>query len=152
VARKKSYTEEQLRKAVKNSISFLQVARILGLKYGGGSQDSLKRDVQRLGLDTSHFLGKGFRKGSKKAVWKYDLDAILAKGSKFQSSKLRKKLLNDGIKQHRCEICGNTEWMSKSIPLQLHHKDGDATNNELSNLILLCPNCHALTPNYSSRK
>lgn len=29
--------------------------------------------------------------------------------------------------------------------------DGDRFNNELINLQILCPNCHALTDNYSGR-
>jgi predicted HNH restriction endonuclease len=37
-----------------------------------------------------------------------------------------------------------------NIPLQIHHIDGDATNNKEENLQLLCPNCHTLTENYGS--
>jgi hypothetical protein len=33
----------------------------------------------------------------------------------------------------------------------LHHKDGDNTNNEISNLSYLCPNCHAMTDNYRGK-
>lgn len=32
--------------------------------------------------------------------------------------------------------------------LELHHIDGNHTNNTLDNTILLCPNCHSLTDNY----
>ena len=39
-------------------------------------------------------------------------------------------------------------WMNKKIPLQLHHINGDRTDNRIENLQLLCPNCHALTDNY----
>lgn len=35
--------------------------------------------------------------------------------------------------------------------LQIHHIDGDYTNNSFENLQLLCPNCHAMTDNYGSR-
>ena len=38
------------------------------------------------------------------------------------------------------------------IPLELHHIDGNNKDNSLSNLQLLCPNCHALTNNYRNRK
>jgi hypothetical protein len=31
------------------------------------------------------------------------------------------------------------------LPLELHHKDGNHYNNELSNLEILCPNCHAVS-------
>lgn len=65
--------------------------------------------------------------------------------------KLRKKLIEDGLKKEQCEICGLNEWMNKKIPLELHHIDGDRYNNDLSNLQILCPNCHSLTPNHSKK-
>lgn len=52
-----------------------------------------------------------------------------------------------------CQECG---WSKKNpytdnVPLQIHHIDGDCTNNSETNLQLLCPNCHALTENFGSR-
>ena len=41
--------------------------------------------------------------------------------------------------------------MGYPIPLELHHKDGDRTHNELNNYELLCPNCHALTDSYRGK-
>ena len=38
-----------------------------------------------------------------------------------------------------CEKCGYT----KVEILQVHHKDRNKENNELENLELICPNCHA---------
>ena len=65
------------------------------------------------------------------------------------SSKLRKKLLDEGIKERKCESCGNTHWVGNPIPLDLHHIDGNRFNNSLENLQILCKNCHALTDSYS---
>lgn len=50
----------------------------------------------------------------------------------------------------QCAIC---KWhevnkYSNTIPLQIHHIDGNPLNNKEENLILLCPNCHSLTNNY----
>ncbi len=38
--------------------------------------------------------------------------------------------------------------MTGRIPVEIEHIDGDWTNNLPSNLTLLCPNCHSLTPTY----
>ena len=37
------------------------------------------------------------------------------------------------------------------VRCHVEHIDGDSTNNVLSNLTLLCPNCHSLTPTYKNR-
>lgn len=51
-----------------------------------------------------------------------------------------------------CSRCwwGSTNPTSKTIPLEIEHIDGNHRNNEESNLTLLCPNCHSLTPTYKS--
>jgi len=59
------------------------------------------------------------------------------------SHSLKKALIRDGIKEHKCEICGFTEWNGKEIPLELHHINENHYDNVLENLQLLCPNCHA---------
>ena len=33
---------------------------------------------------------------------------------------------------------------------EIHHIDGNHYNNEESNLQLLCPNCHSLTPTFGA--
>lgn len=50
----------------------------------------------------------------------------------------------------QCAICGWREInpVTKVVPLEIDHIDGDANNNTETNLRLLCPNCHSLTPNY----
>lgn len=52
----------------------------------------------------------------------------------------------------RCEKCGWGEIneTTGNIPLQIHHIDGDCTNNSEENLQLLCPNCHSLTETHKS--
>lgn len=52
----------------------------------------------------------------------------------------------------KCEKCGWGEIneTTGNIPLQIHHKDGDCTNNCEENLQLLCPNCHSLTETFGN--
>lgn len=53
---------------------------------------------------------------------------------------------------NKCEKCGLCEVNPSTgcVPLEVHHIDGDYTNNTEDNLLLLCPNCHALTETYKS--
>jgi hypothetical protein len=53
----------------------------------------------------------------------------------------------------RGEKCEECSWNilnknTNKIPLQIHHIDGDSTNNKPENLKILCPNCHSLTSTY----
>ena len=53
----------------------------------------------------------------------------------------------------KCQVCGYDKvnpFTNKHI-LQVHHIDGNCFNTSEENLMLLCPNCHALTENYGSR-
>ncbi len=52
---------------------------------------------------------------------------------------------------YQCEKCKNAEWMGQPIPLNVHHHNGDASDNLPSNICLLCLNCHGLTPNYGAK-
>ena len=79
------------------------------------------------------------------------LTEILVENSNYQSFKLAKRLLKEGYKERKCEMCGNTHWCNYLIPLELHHINGIKTDNRLENLQMLCPNCHALTDNYRGK-
>ena len=49
------------------------------------------------------------------------------------------------------EECGISEWRGKPLSMALHHINGDGADNRLANILFLCPNCHAQTPNYGGR-
>lgn len=52
-----------------------------------------------------------------------------------------------------CVACGiGPEWNGRPLTLELDRIDGDRLNNELLNLRLLCPNCHAQTETSNRRK
>lgn len=53
---------------------------------------------------------------------------------------------------HRCEECGNTEWIEGNIPLEIHHIDGNHRNNIPENVKLLCPNCHSQTKTFGCQQ
>lgn len=140
-----NYSKEELQNLFNNSISYAEVLRKMGYENtqkGGRNVEQLQKLVQKYNIDTSHLLGKGHNKN------KFNLDAF-RKGNAIRSEK-RIAVLSY-LRGAKCEQCGNSEWNGQKIPLCTHHIDGDHLNNELENLQLLCPNCHAQTDNYCGK-
>lgn len=146
--------KEKLEEIVKNSFSKAQVLTSLGIVAAGGNYKTLDKFIYLYNLDTSHFTGKIWNQGKRfRPFGKVaSLKDILIENSLYGSSNnLRKKLIKEGIKIHKCECCGLEEWLNKKIPLELDHINGINNDHRLGNLRLLCPNCHALTPTYRGK-
>ena len=104
--------------------------------------------LERLGIQyNGNQSGKGYEKNREKMT----LKEYLEQSKDIQSNKVRIKLLDEGLKEYKCECCGLTTWLNQPIPLELHHKDGNRYNNVLENFELLCPNCHAFTDSYRGK-
>lgn len=83
---------------------------------------------------------------------KVPIEHLLVRGRKGTSrGNLKRRLVREGLKEDRCEGCGISEWQGKPLGLQLHHVNGDGSDNRLQNLQLLCGNCHSQTDNWSGR-
>lgn len=151
----KRYSIEEFVKAVEESYSYSQVCRKIGISPKGGNLNLVKKRIERLGLDISHFTGARWNKGLTAeqhcSIKKKPIEEILIQNSGWTSHSVKLRLLKEGIKECKCENCGRTEWEGGPIPLELHHINGIHTDNRLDNLQILCPNCHALTDNYSGK-
>ena len=119
------------------------ISRELGCK-----QETLNRYLEKMGIE---YTGNQSGKGQPKKKPKMNLEEYLANSVDIQTNKIRKKILEENIKAHKCECCGLETWLGEPIPLEVHHKDGDHHHNELSNFELLCPNCHAFTDSYRGK-
>ena len=117
-----------------------EIARRLKCKV-----DTLKVYYAKMNIN---YLGNRGGRGIKRSPIRKGALEILY-GS-FSNAAKRRRLIEDGIKEEKCEICGRSEWMGKPIPLELHHKDFNHYNNDLSNLQILCSNCHMQAHNYNN--
>jgi 5-methylcytosine-specific restriction endonuclease McrA len=66
-------------------------------------------------------------------------------------SLLKARLVKLGLLVEACATCGASEWRGRPLSVELHHVNGDGSDNRLENLQLLCPNCHSLTDSWGGR-
>lgn len=130
--------KEEILSWIDEELTLYEIKTRLGCKY-----ETLRSYLKQMGIN---YAGQQNRKGQQKGPNKYKDSSYYTKknGPFIHSTKLREKLIFEGKKQNKCEICGISTWYERRVPLELHHKDGDHFNNELENLQILCPNCHAV--------
>lgn len=152
--KQRTYSDEQFIDAVKNSRSWAQVFAILGLKVGGGQYVVFKNLAQKLDIDLSHMTGQGWSANEKLGRRpKIPTTEILTKdySGGIGSFALKQRLWDEGYLDKKCQRCNSKEWFGETNHLELDHVDGDRTNNLLSNLRILCANCHSLTDTYCAK-
>lgn len=135
---------ERIKEVIPQCINFTEVLEMLSIPRQGNNSNTLKRLLDENNIDYSHFTGRArVYNNTSTSISEY-----LSNRVKITSGKLRIKLLTEGLKENKCEICGITKWLGNPIVCQLHHIDGNNQNNNLENLQILCPNCHSQTENY----
>ena len=142
-------SDDEFRIIVANSYSYSDCLRALELGTNGGSStDVLKRRIRELNCSIEHFNGAK-SSGIKNSK---PLEEILVENSNyFNTSGLKKRLINANLLEYKCACCGISEWQNQPLSLQLDHINGNHTDNRLENLRLLCPNCHSQTETYAGK-
>jgi len=144
---------EQYIKAIQNTDleSIRQIADYLNIPYGGATYRMVHKIRKKYNLDISHWKGQSCNKGQIFGP-KRPIEDYLNNKAYITSYALKRRLIKEKIKEHKCEICLNTTWLDQPIPLELHHENSNHSDNTLSNLKLVCPNCHTTTDNYRAKK
>lgn len=116
--------------------SMAGLLKSLDLKVAGGNYDNMRRLLQKLNVNCDHWTGQAWCRYERLKDW-----SEYTKGASTKPHLIKER-------GHKCENCLNTAWMGGPIKLEIHHVDGDKTNNNIVNLQLLCPNCHSYTDTY----
>jgi 5-methylcytosine-specific restriction endonuclease McrA len=149
----KNIPNDLLEKTIKESYSWSEAMRKLNKPTKGASYQFFQNRVKKLGIDTSHFLGKAAHTGERhtgKCKTKHWSDILKTSQTKerVDSKQLRrsyKKYCDEMNIKQQCVHCGNEGiWLNQKMLLQIDHIDGNRGNNHPSNLQLLCANCHVI--------
>jgi transposase-like protein len=146
------YSEAEVRDAVASSQSLAEALRRLGLRSAGHNDRTLKRLIVHYGISTEH-LDPGRSQHRPRPRHATPLEAVLVQDSSYHRGHLKQRLYDEGVKERRCEMCGQGEtWRGREMSLILDHINGVANDNRLDNLRIVCPNCAATLETHCGRK
>ena len=146
------YSEMDARRAIAASRSWSESLRRLGYCHTGANPKTLKKRAAEWGIPTAHFDPHA---ASNEALRRepMPLDQVLVEGSTYTRSSLKRRLYEAGLKDRRCELCGQGElWRGKRIGLILDHVNGVRDDNRIENLRIVCPNCAATLDTHCGKR
>ena len=147
---KREYAIDKLIENADKCVNMLDLCHKMGIEsVGGEDYKEIRQLAQELGIELKFTYKRNTMCDYHPRIETKD---ILVKDSTYRNAtKLKNRLIEEGIKEYRCERCKNTEWEGVPIPLQIHHVNGVHNDNRLENIQLLCPNCHSLTDTYAGK-
>lgn len=106
-----------------------------------------------LGVSLPIYVPKVVNNRTRRGI-NYDMAMeLFVKGTNVAGQRLRAYMVKCFGIADRCVGCGTPPvWMGKPITLHVDHIDGNHSNNELSNLQIVCPNCHSQRPTSHRKK
>lgn len=130
------YSKQELENIVKQSLSYKDVAKLLGYtSYSGDLCNNVKEKIKFFNIDTSHF--------SRQTNLIRNEENIFILDSTANQTTLRKWYLKGEYTPYKCSICSQEPiWQNKELTLILDHINGKNHDNRLENLRWVCPNCN----------
>src|ERR1044072_1428607 len=165
MSRQPAWTDAQLRAAVKMATSWNQTAKLLSTTSSGNSGKALIAAAERLGLDTSHFTGQGWNKGTGQGRdkekqrecaqrWYEANKSVYLDRNKARLAERKKRLAE--AKAFPCMDCGVSY---PTFVMDFDHRPGEEKKGNIGDMMaggipwekileeiekcdLVCANCH----------
>lgn len=107
------YTEDAARAAVAESRSYSEALRRLGMRVAGGNHALLRKYVDVVWeIPTDHFDPRAAVAEAQRArnrARALPLREVLVESSSYDRGALKRRLFAEGLKERRCELCGQRE-------------------------------------------
>lgn len=148
-------SENEIIKIIKESVNKHQTLIKLGWDTRTVGYRKLNKFILINNVNITHFETRSQQIKRQGLIFskKIPLSNILISGSTYSNTtKLKKKLYDEGLKERICEKCGQDEiWNSEKISLILDHINGIHDDNRIENLRIVCPNCNATLPTHCGK-
>lgn len=145
------FSEAAASQAIANGLCWSDALRALGYRPVGHNIRTLQRWAKVWSISTEHFDPNAARRRTK-GMRAVPLEQILVEGSTYSRGHLKRRLYDEGVKERRCEMCGQGEdWHGRRMSLILDHVNGRAQDHRLENLRIVCPNCAATLDTHCGR-
>lgn len=126
--------------------------RRLGLCPTGGAWRILKKYAEIWKIATDHFDQRAVCVENLRQKQKA-LTEVLVEKSTYPRKDVKRRLLAEGLKEPRCELCGQGEiWRGRPMSMILDHINGVRDDHRLENLQMVCPNCAATLDTHCGRR
>lgn len=144
-----------VQRLIESSKTMVEAARKSGLHYltfrRCAQEHGLWKPSHGMGIKIPH-LQLPSDPDKRKLARKKIFDEILAgMHPQVKSNRVRGGLIEFGIKQNKCELCGIDSWCDRPIVCELDHINGICSDHRLENLRIICPNCHSQTPTFRGK-
>lgn len=141
---------EQLKPLIDSSKSKAEILEKMGVSLKAGNYRTLKRYFDKYNIDNDLYKGNPKRNANRV---KYNDSEVFCENSQYNSAHLKNRVLASNLLEYKCVGCGNEgEWNGRKLVLQIDHINGINTDNRISNLRFMCPNCHSQTETFSRGK